>query len=548
MLKMKRDYLLFLSALIGVTVFASLSLFHNELFSAHDIWHQVARLYHYNQVVLAGEFPPRWVASLANGFGYPLFIFSYHLPWLFALPMTLSGISIFTSMRMLFIFGFFASALSMYVLLFRITKKPWASFVGSSLYVWAPYHFLSVYVAAAIGTVFMFFLLPLLFLGIHLIFERSYRWGLIIIAMAISASILTHLMTLAMVLPFVFVFFIIQIITAKAKITKASLGFGGMILGLVVSAFYLIPLVTYLPSIAASSESGGLSDNFQRYFPSLKQLLYSGWGYGPIISNAKDGDISMQVGIAQWLAFVVVISLFLMTKIKILKKLLEKKYIKIGLGYGVLFILSIFFMLDISLPFWKFAVKFIALDFPFRLLIISVFSGSLLAALAVSSLKNRHLQIFLGLSLVLIALYTNRNHRRVNMYTQYSLEDYVGAETTTNTYHEYLPLMADRELLNGSEEVEINHNQLLMNVELLENDTFSLHHFSFPGVLTKVDGKIIDSQVDERGRIKIDLDEGSHNISVGFQKNTLIKFSEFLSLGGLAIIFILILQPKKRKE
>ncbi len=545
----KNIHILLLFILLALTTAASLPLFHNELFSAHDIWHQVARLYHYNEVVMAGQFPPRWVAALANGYGYPLFIFSYHLPWLFALPMTLSGISIFTAMRMLFVFGLFASAVSMYILQLRITKKPWASFVGSSIYVWAPYHFLSVYVAAAIGTVFLFALLPLLFVGIDLVLKRSYKWGTLVIASAISGSILTHLMTLAMILPFAVVFFITQMIRTKTKITKSGIALSGITLGLLISSFYLIPLIKYLPEIAASSESGGLSDNFQRYFPSLRQLVYSGWGYGPIISNAKDGDISMQIGIAQWLAFGTMISLVLISKIKKLKNLVSKQYTKVALGYGLLFILSIFFILDISLPFWKFAVKFVTLDFPFRLLIISVFSGSVLASLAIATLKNRHLKIILGVSLVLIALYTNRNHRKVNMYTQYSLEDYVGAETTTNTYHEYLPLTASGELLkDNSEQAVIRDNHLMVKQEMLEDGVLSLHQFAFPGIEAKVNEKTIDTAIDEKGRIKIQLAKGTHDIQVGFQKNSLIRFSEFLSLVGLAIIFILILQPKKRKK
>jgi len=547
-MKFNKNLILFFLLLV-LTTFASFALFHNELFSAHDIWHQVARLYHYNEVVSAGEFPPRWVASLANGYGYPLFIFSYHLPWLFALPMTLSGISIFTSMRMLFIFGLFASAASMYILLFRLTKKPWASFVGSSIYVWAPYHFLSVYVAAAIGTVFMFALLPILFIGIHLVLERSYRWGTVVISLAIAGSILTHLMTLAMVLPFAIVFFISQIIKRKDGATKSGVAIVGIVLGLLISAFYLIPLVKYLPSIAASSESGGLSDNFQRYFPSFKQLVYSGWGYGPIISNAKDGDISMQIGIAQWLAFGLGISVLIASRLKVFKKLVSQKHFQALLGYGLLFTLSIYFMLDLSLPFWNFAVKFIALDFPFRLLIISVFSGSVLAALAISSLTTQKLAIITGILFVLIALYTNRNHRRVNMYTQYALKDYVGAETTTNTYHEYLPQTADSELLsNDPTMVEISQNRLTTQVEMAEDGTMSLHQFAFPGVLTKVDGQTIDSGIDEKGRIKIDLNKGTHDIQVGFQKNFLIRFSEFLSLSALAIITLLVLQPKKMKK
>jgi len=304
-----------------------------------------------------------------------------------------------------------------------------------------------------------------------------------------------------------------------------------------------------LPSIVASSESGGLSDNFQRYFPSLKQLIYSGWGYGPIISNAKDGDISMQIGIAQWLAFGLSLIVIMASRIKKFKKILNQKHFRALLGYGLLFSLSIFFMLDSSIPFWSFATKFIALDFPFRLLIVSVFSGSVMAALAISNFKNKKLVIAAGMLFLLVALYTNRNHRRVNMYTQYALEEYVGAETTTNTYHEYLPLSASMELLkDNSTDVVIKNNHLINKVEMSDDGTISLHQFAFPGVLTRVDDQDVESRIDEKGRIQIDLSKGVHKVEVGFQKNNLIKFSELLSLSTLAIITLLILQPKKRNK
>lgn len=450
---------------------------------------------------------------------------------------------------MLFIFGILSSAISMYLLLFTVTKKKWASFVGSAVYLWAPYHFLSVYVAAAIGTVFMFALLPLVFIGLHLILDRSYKWGMVAIAIAIAGSILTHLMTLAMILPFVFVFFITQIIGEKNKTTKSGATLVGVILALLISAFYLIPLIKYLPDIMASGEGGGLSDNFKRYFPSLRQLLYSRWGYGPIISNAKDGDISLQIGVAQWLSFALGIAAMFASKLTFLKKFVVRKYIQSVLGYCVIFILSIFFMLDFSLPFWDFATKFIALDFPFRLLIVSVFSGSVVGALAIASLKNKKLALLFGGAIILISLYTNRNHRRVNMYTQYSLEDYIGAETTTNSYHEYLPMTADRELLNEdrTDEPAIKNNRLIAELEMKESETISLHQLAFPGIVTTVDGQYATYEVDERGRIAVRIPKGNSKIEIFFHKNRLITFSEFLSLCGLAIILVLLLLPKKQK-
>jgi len=537
-----------ITALLAASYAAAFALFHNELFSAHDIWHQVARLYHYSSVVSAGQFPPRWVAALAHGYGYPLFFFSYHLPWMLGLPLTLNGVSIFTAMRMLFIFGFIASGFSMYSLLLKLTKRPWASLVSAVLYVWAPYHFLSVYVAAAIGTVYLFALIPLLFLAVHLILEKSYRWGISIFAVVLAGSVLTHLMTLAMLFPFVLVFLLVQLVREKESILKSVVFVGATVLGLAIAAFYLIPLIQYLPIISASGEAGGLSDNFQRYFPSLKQLIYSHWGYGPIVSNAKDGEMSLQIGIAQWLAFFGSLLLFTThLKIKYVKQILSRRYTKIVLGYAILFLLSIYFMLDISLPFWKIAVKMIALDFPFRLLLISVFSGSVLAGLLIANLKPSFLKIFFGVSLIIIALYTSRNHRKVNMYTQYGLEEYVGAETTTNTYHEYLPITANRELLNADEVPEtISNNILTKNITLSEPGDVIVHQFVFPGITAKVNGELTEFTTSTDGLIAFSLPAGEFQITVGYEPTKVVVFSEYLSIAALGIIIVVLFLPKKK--
>lgn len=92
------DLLIILTfALIGMK-----ALFHPGLFTAHDIWHQVARIYYYFQAVSDGQIPPYWISTLASGLGYPLFFFSYHLPWIISLPFLKVGFDIPSSLKILF--------------------------------------------------------------------------------------------------------------------------------------------------------------------------------------------------------------------------------------------------------------------------------------------------------------------------------------------------------------------------------------------------------------------------------------------------------------
>ena len=84
----------YLIIILLFSVWGMKALLHPGLFTAHDIWHQVVRLYYYYQAVNDGQIPPYWISQLANSFGYPLFFFSYHMPWIIGVILTKIGFDI----------------------------------------------------------------------------------------------------------------------------------------------------------------------------------------------------------------------------------------------------------------------------------------------------------------------------------------------------------------------------------------------------------------------------------------------------------------------
>ncbi|KKS45471.1 MAG: hypothetical protein UV09_C0037G0003 [Candidatus Gottesmanbacteria bacterium GW2011_GWA2_42_18] len=79
----KIDWLILLFILVA-SAFTLKDLYKPGFYTSHDGPHQIVRFYYYDQLLREGQFPPRWVGGLNYGFGYPLFIFSYHLPWVLA--------------------------------------------------------------------------------------------------------------------------------------------------------------------------------------------------------------------------------------------------------------------------------------------------------------------------------------------------------------------------------------------------------------------------------------------------------------------------------
>ena len=536
-----RKHILPLIIVLAVSLLGLKALFHPGLFTAHDIWHQVARLYHYQQAVSQGAFPPYWIATLAGGFGYPLFVFSYHLPWLLALPILKAGFDVPTTIKILFFLSYALSGFAMYALSLKLFKSVWAGVLSAFLYLWAPYRFLTIFVSAQMGVAFVYTFIPILFLGIFMAAEeKRKKLAIAAIAAGVSGIVLSHFSSVIAVVPATAIFALAILFETKDKKLFLINSLKGTLLGIGLSSFYLLPAFYY-------SRLGvlGFGSYYQRHFVNLSQLVYSKWGYGPITNNAKDGELSFQVGIAQWASLVLSSFLIIVSKIK-----RPQKYIPASLILG--FVISIFMMLDWSLPVWKLIVKVIEVDFPFRFMLPAVFTSSLLAGFLISNVK-RFIKPVLLVVLILVALFTNRNHIRVNLYTNFSVKDYVDAEFTTSSMNEYLPPWVNPAIfktkINSPLEpesvpvanLEKTSQKIFFEAEVPKDMEVTLNHFRYPGINLYLDGQKKEYSNDNYGRITTTLTRGNHKIAVQFEDTPAIKAGKNISLVSLVIFLLLLL-------
>ncbi len=534
--------------ILTFSVIGMKALFHPDLFTAHDIWHQVARLYHYQSAAFGGQFPPYWISNLSNGFGYPLFFFSYHLPWILGLPLLFVGLGIPTTIKTLFVLSYLLSGIFMYSLAFSIFKSRMAGLLAGILYLWAPYRFLTILVGAAMGTSFVFVFLPILVWGMYISASDNKRvLGIILTAIGTGGIILSHLMTAFAVVP-VAILFSVWVATQRSKDPRQFFKTItiGVILGLGISAFYLFPTVYYSRETQVST--GGFAQNYQHNFVNLNQLIYSKWGYGLFKESAKEGATSYQVGIAQWLSAIVLLSL-------ILKKKLAPRLGSLGIFLLAGFVLSIFMMLDASRPIWSLANRFITLDFPTMFLLPATFLGSLFSGIIFIIVEQRF-RLPLFLLLIFVALYTNRNHLRVNMYIDIPVSLVVSSETTTTSFHEYLPKDADIKFFS-EENILVafpspsshlplptsnfyqDANKLSFSVLAPQDMEISIRQFWFPGLALYLDSKKTEFTEDERGRTKFAIPGGWHNILVKFEDTSIIKLGKLTTLVSILILIAL---------
>ena len=401
-------------ALALLSLWLTQSLWLSGWFTSHDGASHLARLAQYLTLLADGQIPPRFSATLLGHLGYPIFVFSYHLPFMLGSLFHFFGFNLTNSLKLVFGLSFFWSGWGMYLLL-RQWFKPLASFVGAFLFLAAPYRLVLIFVRAAVGEALALSLLPWLLYALT-------RRSLILIAVFTALATLSHSLFWPMYLGLVLTYLLL----IKKNWRKVA---GGFILGLGLSAFYWLPLLWEKKLIVFDQFYTNLAVG---HLVTLKQLFYSVWGYGYSHSGIEQDAMSFQVGIAQWL---VVGGAMIMIWFR--PKAANPR--RLASGALTWFLLAIAFMVD-WLParyLWQNLTLIKVIDIPWRLLAVAVFSASFLAAWLVN--EQKRLKWLLALGLILVALYTNRNHLRVNEVVNLPEADYYNYAGTTTFLNEYRP-------------------------------------------------------------------------------------------------------------
>ena len=132
-------------------------------FDAHDADHSVFFLVEFDQAIRDGILWPRWSPDHAMGYGYPVWVVYAPLAYFVAEGFHLLGLGFTAAIKATWAVGFLFGGWGMFVLLRRWFGRsagaPRAlgtavALVGGLIYVYAPYHLLTIYVRAALAEFF----------------------------------------------------------------------------------------------------------------------------------------------------------------------------------------------------------------------------------------------------------------------------------------------------------------------------------------------------------------------------------------------------------
>lgn len=539
-----KKHLVFILTLILLGLFAMKTFWGPHFYDGHDAQAHIVRLYQYDQALKDGQLPPRWAGGLMAGYGYPVFIFAYPLPYIMAELFHLSGFNLAVSLKLVFVLSYLASTMAMYFFASQYWQSRKAGFLSALLWSWAPYIFVKIFITASLGVVVSYAFIPLFFLSLYKLIKNPKFSYSIYLALTTSAWLLSHSFTPIIFSPLIGLFLLFNFQSKKRKQVIKYLSLS-ILFTFGLTAWYLVPALTELKYTRFADF---ITHGYANYFVTLKRLLYSKWGTGaPGWSN---NPLSQQVGIAQWLA--VLLALFLTSSKHTRKQLTTKVW-----PFLISFFLSIYLMLKISKPAWDTIPLLDTVHIPWRFLTLSVFSAALCAGFLVKRLKKQWLQIIVFGLLISLAIYGNRNHLRINgvkKYSQSFFNSYTGVATGSN---EHLPIWikdVPHEFPNNKVETTsgdcritnlVNKsNTTKFEAQCSKESKILINTAYYPGwhvIINNSDNthQVISNLEHNNGVIEISLNPGDHHIEAIFRNEGYRQLSILISIASLLLLLYL---------
>lgn len=540
--------LVFILLIFLFSLFASSKLFTNKFYTSHDGEGHVIRMIEFDQAFKDGQVPVRLAKKINYGLGYPFFNFNYPFIYYLGEGFHLLGLSEVASFKTLMVISVILGGLSLYFLTLAFFGKIGA-FVSALFFIFAPYKFLNMYVRGNVAESVGLSLIPLLLFSLDYFIKGGKLKNIFLVAV-LSILILSHNITAIIGVSLAIFYFIFKIINLKnkRKIIKDFIIL--LFLSLLLTTFFWLPVLTE----ARLTKISELTTDYKDFFPNFGELIYSPWGFGAYKQGEFPGKMSPQIGLVHQLMFVVAL---IILGFKFIKKtrLLEKD--KILLFFVGLSFLSFFLSLSFSKFLWDNFYPLQLVQIPWRFVGYLTLGFSIAAGYFISELPlSQKPKVIIVFLLILLVIYANRNHIRVNQYVDFQnpfLKNQIYGPSTTSK-DEHMPKLAPRifEIPNQNGDIipitsgtskrtvwKSNYHQFLVNLKF--DGEFRDNTSYFPGWVAQVDGKEtkINYKKDEFVRLRIGVPKGQHKLEFFFKDQGLGLFADVVSLVTFLVLIFL---------
>lgn len=328
-------------------------------------------------------FPANWAGVLNATYGYPLFNFTYPLPYYSAAFFHFLGFSFLDSMKLFIVTTFVVSGIGMYFFL-KTLVRPFSAFVGGIFFLFAPYHLVDMHFRVDIGEIAAIACIPFLFLFTTKLLQKYHPYTLLYVSFSLTALVLSHQAVSVSILPFWGFYVCLYAYLQKKKLSDLIPICIAIFLSIGLSAFYVIPVFLELRFAQQTL--------FQTItFESFWEFIYSPWRYG-FLFQGHQGELSFIVGYAQLIILGIAIYIVCLKQPKNPQKAI--------LWYSMIsFFILMFLMQKISEPLWYIIPLIKNFQFSYRLMSCLIFFMAIIAGIVSSYLSKKLVYIIIFLAI-----------------------------------------------------------------------------------------------------------------------------------------------------
>lgn len=386
-------------------------------YNAHDGRHSVFYLAMFDASLADGALWPRWAMHHIQGYGYPTFVIQAPLGFYLGAFFARLGFGYTAAAKLVWVTAFYGSAWGMYALVrYLLTagresaRRRTAAYAGAAglvaglVYVYAPYHLVDIFVRAALNDTLLLAWLPWTLLAFDRLIARGGApgWGrrLAAAGLVLAGTLLTHAFALISFGPFLVAYVLFRLglawprgdgwhtwpgLWARTGLAGAA-GVGGLLL---TSAF-LLPLLVEGQHLQQQVYVTDTYD-FRNHFVYFGQFFSPRWGFGfsDDPTGVNDG-MSFQLGLLPLLFLMAggigLASSGARTQSSEPAAASESRPRAHCAFFAAATIGLLLLMLPLSAPLWENIGPLSVIQFPWRLLSLTILTASALAGLVTGAL------------------------------------------------------------------------------------------------------------------------------------------------------------------
>lgn len=524
-------------------------------FSTHDDL-QAMRVYEMDRCLKDGQIPCRWAPDMSYGYGQPLFNYYSAFPYYLTGLVRQLGVSNIDTVKIAFLLSIIAGGIGAFLLAAEFLTLP-ASFIVSLVYIASPYRALDIFVRGALSEIWAVSLIPLVILYIVRTIKNKRSASPLLLSLSLGAFLTSHNLITLVSVPFIAIFALVYWLSESKRISVLKRLLLSATIGAGLSAFFTLPVLFERNLIQQSQLFSGYFD-YNAHFLTLRQLfLPSSWGYGPSVFGPGD-DLSFFIGILPLLALVLSpLTIFIFLRQK------NHKMAILSLIFVIFSLISLFLTHTQSAIIWRYLPLLHYLQFPWRMLGLTLVFTSLLLGLVFMALPHKskpYVFVLMSLAVVLLNLSIFRfNKFSFNSTDQDILSSSQISQLSRGGLTDYLPQSVRKEpestapdkprIIGDKTDLKLfekRSNYFAAEFDVYSDEVTVIFPITyFPGWTlyhNRQPQPMRFTYDNDLGLITIKLNKGTHLIQAWFEDTpvrTVANIITFLSGAGLIIWFVL---------